>query len=156
MMFRTHLAFGFLIAIALTFLFKPSLPWLFIGLVTVTAALPDIDHPKSTYGRRLKFISIPISIIFKHRGFFHSIFPPLFLFFGFSYFNLSYIGIAILVGYLAHLIGDAMTKEGINFLHPFSTFHIRGPMRTGAILEAFLFYIILSLDLIYALKLAGI
>ena len=156
MIFKTHLALGFLIGILFITIFPQKLPILFIFLVTIFSALPDIDHPNSKYGRKLKIISWPIHLIFKHRGFFHSVFPPIILFFVLSYFNLRYLGLAVLVGYTAHLIGDAVTKEGINFLHPFSIFHIRGPIRTGAIMETLVFYILIVFDLIYSLKLLGL
>src|SRR3989344_7775312 len=141
MIFRTHLALGFLIALFVVILFKPNMPIIFLTLTTLFSALPDIDHPKSNYGRMFPVISWPISLIFKHRGFFHSIFPPTIGFLILNYYNFTFIAWAILIGYLAHLIGDAITIEGINFLHPFSTFHIKGPLRTGAILETLLFYI---------------
>ena len=156
MMFRTHLAFGFLVALTFVYLFSPPLPWLFIAIVTFASGLPDIDHPKSTYGRKFPIISKSISFIFKHRGFFHSIFPPLFLFFAFSFFNLTYVGLAILIGYIAHLVGDALTKGGINFLSPLTTFELRGPMKTGAIMETLLFYIIIVINIVYSLKYLGI
>ncbi|VEB43121.1 Inner membrane protein ydjM [Chromobacterium violaceum] len=35
--------------------------------------LPDIDHPKSWLGRRIPFLSRPISYLFGHRGITHSL-----------------------------------------------------------------------------------
>src|SRR3989338_2639180 len=138
MMFKTHLVFGLLIAlISLNFL-EVSYPILFVVLVTLFSSLPDIDHPRSKIGRKIFFISIPISFIFKHRGFFHSIFPPTILFFILYYSNLEYLGLAVAVGYIAHLLGDMITKQGINFLNPITTFRIQGPIRTGGFLESIL------------------
>ncbi len=34
----------------------------------LTCLLPDIDHPKSFLGQRLKRLSIPIAKVFGHRG----------------------------------------------------------------------------------------
>lgn len=152
MMFRTHLAFGFLIGILSLKIIETSHPVIFIALVTIFTSLPDIDHPKSKIGRKLFFISWPISLIFKHRGFFHSIFPPLILFFTFRYLKLEFIAFPLLIGYLSHLIGDSLTKEGINFLHPVSKFTIKGPIRTGGILEAAIFILIVILDVILTIK----
>ncbi|MEK6948073.1 MAG: metal-dependent hydrolase [Nanoarchaeota archaeon] len=143
MMFKTHLAFGFLISLLIVKFFPVPYPLLFIPLVTILSGLPDIDHPKSKYGRKLFFLSIPISLFFKHRGFFHSIFPPLIGFFILGYFDMPFLGLALVVGYCSHLLGDCITKEGINFLHPFSTFRIQGPLRTGHVVESFLFIIIM-------------
>ncbi len=149
MMFKTHLAFGFLIGlISLKFL-NISNPFVFLILITIFSSLPDIDHPKSKIGRKFPFLSWPINLIFKHRGFFHSIFPSFILFFVFHYFNLDIIAFPIALGYIAHLLGDSLTKEGINFLHPFSTFRIQGPIRTGGFLELIMLLFILITNLIY-------
>lgn len=151
-MFKTHLAFGFLIGLLSLKIFNVAYPFLFVFLVTIFSSLPDIDHPKSKIGRKLFFLSIPISFVFKHRGFFHSIFPALILFFVLNYFNMNFLALAVAVGYISHLLGDAVTKEGINFLHPISTFRIQGPMRTGAALEAVVFFVIIAINIIYVAK----
>ena len=44
-----------------------------MGLAVAGPLSPDIDHPKSWVGRRMKLISIPISKLFGHRGITHSI-----------------------------------------------------------------------------------
>ncbi len=154
-MFKTHLALGFLIGLFFINFFSVSYPLFFVLLVTVCSGLPDIDHPNSKYGRKLWFLAIPISWVSKHRGIFHSVYPPLLIFFVLSYFGYGYFGLAILIGYIAHLIGDAVTKQGINFLHPFSTFEIRGPMTTGAFFESIIFFVIIVLDLFYLIRLFG-
>lgn len=152
MMFKTHLAFGFLIGLLSLKILNTNHPILFIILVVLFSSLPDIDHPKSKIGRKLFFISWPINLIFKHRGFFHSIFPPLISFFILSYFNFIFFAFAIATGYLSHIIIDAITKEGINFLHPISKFKIQGPIRTGFLLEKILFIFIIILDIIFTIK----
>ena len=155
-MFRTHLAFGFLLSLLFVNFFSVPYPYLFVPLVTIFSGLPDIDHPRSVYGRKLSFLSVPISWFFKHRGFFHSIFPPLIGFFLLSYFKLYFLGLALVFGYASHLLGDAITKEGINFLHPISTFRIQGPMKTGAILESFVFFFIMVLNAFFIFKMFNV
>lgn len=152
MMFKTHLVFGFLIGLFFIQIFNVSYPIIFVLLVTLFSSLPDIDHPKSKIGRKLFFISWPISLVFKHRGFFHSVFPAIGLFIIFSYFNLSFLGLAIAIGYIAHLLGDAVTKEGINFLHPLATFRIQGPITTGKTLEFFIYLGLIFLDIFFTAK----
>ena len=152
-MFKTHLVLGlFLGLVSLQFLNVPY-KLLFVLLVASFSSLPDIDHPKSKLGRKLFFLSWPISLIFKHRGFFHSIFPPLFLFLFFNYVKLSFLAFAISIGYISHLIGDAITKEGINFLHPFANLRFQGPITTGGILERLIFFLLIFLDISYIFKL---
>ncbi|MCX6774878.1 MAG: hypothetical protein NTY99_02190, partial [DPANN group archaeon] len=47
-------------------------------------------------------------------------------------------------GYGSHLIADAMTPFGIAPLHPLSKFEIKGPVKTGGIVEHILAAIILA------------
>lgn len=151
-MFRTHLALGFFSGLIFLKFFDLGHPITFVFLVTLFSSLPDIDHPKSRIGRKLFFISFPIKFIFKHRGFFHSLFPPAILFFIFSYLNFQLIALALFIGYIAHLVGDAVTKEGINFLHPLTTFRIQGPVRTGGRFETVIFVLLMILNIVYVLK----
>lgn len=155
-MFKTHLALGFLIGLFIIEFFNVPYKLLFLFLVTIFSGLPDIDHPKSTYGRKFRFLSFPISLISKHRGIFHSIFPPLIAFLLLKHYNYTFLGLAIVIGYITHLIGDSFTKQGINFLHPISTFEIRGPLTTGALVESLLFFVIIALDVFYSLKFIGL
>lgn len=152
MMFKTHLAFGFLIGLLSLSFIHVSYPIIFVLLVTIFSSLPDIDHPKSKIGRKFFFLSYPINLIFNHRGFFHSIFPPVILFIILNHFNLNLLAFSVAIGYIGHLMGDAITKEGINFLHPLSRFKIQGPLTTGATLEALLFILIIIADIAYGLK----
>jgi len=55
------------------------------------------------------------------------------------YFNYSRFSLPIIVGYISHLIGDAITKEGIMPFYPFSGFRIKGFIRTGGLIEQILF-----------------
>src|SRR3989344_6776037 len=111
MMFKTHLAFGLLISLLIVNTINVSYPIIFVILVTLFSSLPDIDHPKSKIGRKLFFISWPISIFFKHRGFFHSIFPPAILFIVLSVIGQHFFALTIALGYISHLLGDAITRE---------------------------------------------
>ena len=48
--------------------------WHIVPSAILTCLLPDIDHPKSFLGQRLKWISKPVARAFGHRGFTHSLF----------------------------------------------------------------------------------
>lgn len=96
---------------------------------TITAGLagllPDLDHPDSVIGRKARFISIPLSSLFGHRGITHSLFAvgamlamliyvtdmPLFS-------KAATLITPVCVGYLSHLLGDFMTVGGIPALYP--------------------------------------
>ncbi|MBS3168782.1 metal-dependent hydrolase [Candidatus Woesearchaeota archaeon] len=148
-MFRTHLAFGFLIGLLTLNLLDIKYQIIFVLLVMTFSSLPDIDHPKSKLGRILIPISIIINLIFKHRKFFHSLFIPLILFILFKYLNLEIIAFPIAIGYISHLMGDSITKEGIAPLYPLFKFRIRGPIKTGKFLENILLTIIMVINLVY-------
>ena len=139
MLARTHLVFALLTGL-LTFKYFNLNPFLFIVIVSLTSFLPDIDHPKSKIGRKIKVLSYPINFIFGHRGFFHSIFVALGLSFAILYIFGNYY-IPFLIGFVSHLLGDALTVQGINFIHPFKEFRIKGFITTGGLLEDILFFV---------------
>ncbi len=133
MLFRSHIAFSFLVGLIFINILNPSNQILFIILVLFGSALPDIDQPKSKIGKKFKIIAF----LFKHRGIFHSVFMALIISFGFYLFT-GYFS-AFLLGYLSHLIADALTVTGIAFLYPFSNKRVRGFIKTGSIMENLVF-----------------
>jgi len=150
MMYYTHLAFGFLIALLSIELFDIQNKLIFILIGVFFSIFPDIDERKSKIGRKYKFTSAIINFIFGHRGFFHSIYIPLILYLIFYYIN-NEIGIAILAGYFSHLFMDAMTKNGIRPLYPFVNKRINGPIKTNSLLEKVLFLMLILLILYFLL-----
>lgn len=151
MMFYTHLAFGLLCSLfSLKYLPEISNKYIFILLVCLVSIIPDIDEAGSKLGKKLWFIAK----LFSHRGIFHSIYIPILLFLIFNYiFHSSLIGFAILIGYFSHLILDALTVSGVNFLNPILTFRVSGFIKTGSIFEILLFVVLLGLDVFYLFKL---
>ncbi|MFB6434688.1 MAG: metal-dependent hydrolase [Candidatus Malihini olakiniferum] len=99
--------------------------WHIIPGAMLAALLPDIDHPKSVLGQRLKWISAPISRVFGHRGFTHSLLCVAII--CFIRFQLpadwpmptddAYH--AMLIGYLSHLMADMLTSAGVPLLWPY-------------------------------------
>lgn len=98
--------------------------WHIIPAALLTCLLPDIDHPQSVLGQRLRWLSAPIARAFGHRGFTHSLLavvggilllqcrlpeswgvPPDVLH-------------AMVIGYLSHLLADALTPAGVPLLWP--------------------------------------
>ncbi len=148
MLAKTHALFSLFLGIIFLVYFDISYPIVFILLMVLASYLPDIDSPKSKLGKKLFFISYPIKFIFGHRKLFHSIFLPLILFGVFYYFDLNFIGLGIFFGYLSHLIGDALSKEGIMFLYPLSKFRVKGFFRVGGKIEAVLMSLLFTVDLI--------
>lgn len=116
--------------------------WQTIPAALASALLPDLDHPKSVLGQRLPWISKPLSRLFGHRGFTHSLLAVVAAVWGL---NQSLppgtlpVGVkdALIVGYLSHLLGDWLTPAGIPLFWPIKRrFRLPGwPLRSGGALE---------------------
>ncbi len=97
----------------------PPLDPLGLGLAVLGSLAPDIDHPKSTLGSRLKPISVPISLVFGHRGITHSLFAVAGCAWLFSESGVhAAYSAPFLVGYLTHLAGDLLSPAGLPLLYP--------------------------------------
>ncbi|PMH43256.1 hypothetical protein BCU68_04510 [Vibrio sp. 10N.286.49.B3] len=95
-------------------------------IAMVGTLLPDLDCRTSTLGRIFPFISVPIQKMFGHRGAVHSLFAAAGVFYLASQFNFNF-ACSLTFGFVMHLIGDACTKSGVNFLWPI-TIKFRVPL----------------------------
>lgn len=148
MMFYTHLAFGFLAGLmGLRFLADIGDVFVFFTIVLVSSVLPDIDYKKSKVGRKTR-LGWLVQWVFGHRGFFHSVFPALFLS-GFLYLiGEVLIGMAVLIGYGAHLFSDGISKNGVYLFYPFTRLKLKGFVRTGKAGE----YLVLGLVIYFSIR----
>jgi len=110
----------------------------------ISALLPDIDKFNSKMGRAAPLLSIPISIIFGHRGLLHSLLAA-----GLIYLLtlklLPTYSLYCLAGYLSHLLLDCLTPSGVPLLWPVP-FRFRIPViKTGSMFETALFFCIIIL-----------
>lgn len=125
----------------------------FYGLMALGALLPDIDHPASLLGRRVKFISH----FLHHRTLTHSLFGvgialvSCLLAGGLCWIGLSLAGVLVTagnvrefvillcvltLGCLLHQVEDSCTVAGVSWLWPFSRARYGGRwFRTGSIQE---------------------
>lgn len=133
MLVRTHILFALLCAVVYLKWFPRPNTLIFVMIVLAATLLPDLDEKQSTLGRRLKPVSWTLQFFLGHRGIWHSLWIPLILYLILLVYMKNY-AMAVVVGYVAHLIADSLTKEGINFLYPLQ-FHVRGFIRTGSVLE---------------------
>lgn len=81
------------------------------------ALLPDIDLPVSTIGRRLRLVSIPFGLIFRHRGFTHSLAALALVTLVAMHYGGLY-GVALALGYATHLLADMLTRSGVQLFWP--------------------------------------
>lgn len=134
---RTHDAIAFASLITIASLNPPESLSIATASASVVAnifgsTLPDIDQATNKIWKFLPFgdhLSKVLSKIFMgHRTFTHSIVGVIFFSALFQYLfplilNPNYINgvlvyLAFMIGYLSHLVGDAVTKEGLPLLFP--------------------------------------
>jgi len=144
MRFRTHLAFSFLISLLIINSFNIQNKTIFIIILLVASALPDIDSYKSKIGKKIKPISFLINLFFRHRGIFHSLSLLILISALIALINHE-IAAAFFIGYLSHLVLDSLTPEGVMFFYPFSRKRTKGFIRTGSLFENILLILLLAL-----------
>ncbi|KAA5969445.1 MULTISPECIES: metal-dependent hydrolase [Pantoea] len=98
--------------------------WHLVPSALLTCLLPDIDHPKSLLGQRLRWLSQPIARAFGHRGFTHSL---LAVAAGLWLFQINLpksspippdVLQGLTLGYLSHIVADMLTPAGVPLLWP--------------------------------------
>ncbi|QIR16313.1 metal-dependent hydrolase [Shewanella aestuarii] len=144
MLFRNHLVVTAAVTVSTIGYIDIALPlWLVVVSIVFGSLLPDVDHPSSTIGKRVLFISIPLSAIFGHRQITHSIWPILCVAWlvNFNNSTSSAIVLCLSIGYLSHLLGDFFTDSGIPFFWPLS-FRFKSPLpvATGGPFEYLIAY----------------
>ena len=135
MLFQTHILLGVVLFLLSRPLLQEGNEIVFFLLVLLGSILPDIDSRNSKINRWSGAIGIIVVFFAKHRSLFHSLVFHISLFFVVQYFFDWYYATALLLGYLAHLIGDGITPAGVMVLYPFSSFKIRGPVKVGGFME---------------------
>ena len=152
MLFRTHLAFSFLIGLYIIDFLKIKNQILFIIILLFFSIFPDIDESSSKVSKKLKPFSYLTNIL-GHRNILHTIYFPLAISLILLLFNLKEISIAVLIGYLLHLLLDAATKKGIALFYPLNKKRIKGYIKTGSFIENIIFILLV---IIVVLKLLSI
>ena len=146
MMYRTHAALSVLIGLIFIKLFPFNSivdTTIFLCLVIIIGTVPDLDHEKSKLSQKFKTISQILRLVFSHRGFMHSIFPAIIFYVIFEYFGYHIIALGFVIGYLSHLLGDALTTEGINFLNPILHLKLEGFIHSGTFVETIILIILI-------------
>jgi len=115
----------------------PPLNPLALVCATAGALMPDIDHPASWVGRRLRVISRPLAAMIGHRGVSHSLVAVLACLVALRWEGLSRAVIdPLVVGYLSHLGADLLTTGGLRLTWPSTKRQAIGLCRTGSMAEA--------------------
>lgn len=147
MMFRNHLVVTTAVAIVSVKYIEFAMPlWAVIGCIYFGSLFPDLDHPSSTIGRRMRFISIPLGGIFGHRQITHSIWPFVGVVLLFDMQGPGGILVfAFMIGYFSHLLGDILSDSGIPLLWPMQARVGVKMCSTGSVIEYIVAYGLLGL-----------
>ncbi len=92
-----------------------------LGLALLGSLLPDIDHPKSWLGRRVRPMSSVIAAALGHRGVTHSALAVAACAWGLHRGAPRWIVDPLTVGYLSHLAADLLTPRGLRLAWPLRT-----------------------------------
>lgn len=146
MLFLTHLLLG-IISFLLIKGYLVGNQIIILLLILLGSILPDIDEENSRINKWGGILGKIIAFFSKHRGMFHSLLFAVGLSAILGYFWAWNYGLALFIGYLSHLIGDALTPMGVQVFYPFLKFRIKGPIKTGGLMEV-LVVIILVLGIL--------
>lgn len=145
---KTHAAAGAFIGALTGKALGEPLAGLAVG--ALAAMLPDVDHPGSWAGRRLRPVSVLLEAVAGHRTVAHTVWFCL----GVSALLAllagalgayapalplplpwwpapGVAGLYAFAGSLSHLALDCLTKSGVEPLAPLLPFRLRGPLETG-------------------------
>lgn len=106
-----------------------------LGLAALGSLLPDIDHPQSWAGKRLALVSIPLAALIGHRGVTHSLIAVAGFVALLAGLGVNHLAAPLAVGYLAHLLADALTVSGVPLLWPSRRPYGLRLIRTGSLAE---------------------
>ncbi|SDH02573.1 inner membrane protein [Alteribacillus persepolensis] len=125
----------------------------FIASGVIGGLLPDICHPFSWIGRRLRLLSRIIHSIFGHRTVTHSFLFIAVLFLSLGMIEQSWgtpIQYGITIGAASHLLLDMLTPRGVALFYPI-TVNIKAPLtaKTGSIMGEGVINLLMILWIVY-------
>lgn len=106
-----------------------------LGMAALGALLPDIDHPHSWAGRKMKPISVPLALVVGHRGITHSLLAVLAGLGTLMMMGMNAWAAPLVIGYLSHLAADGLTPSGVPLLWPMKQRFTLNLCRTGSFIE---------------------
>ncbi len=107
-----------------------------LSLTLAGSLLPDIDHPKSWLGRRMRPLSTGISRLLGHRGVTHSALAVVALMLVLQYAGYRRLAVwGVVIGYLSHLGADLLTPAGLRLGWPLRWIWSLPICRTGSPME---------------------
>ena len=146
MLAGSHVALGAAAWIAAApHLGRPPLDPEALALAVFGGLLPDIDHPKSWVGRRLRPVSDLVARIFGHRGITHSLVAVIGCWWLLRHQAVpQHLAAPVVVGYFSHLFGDLLTPGGLRLAWPFKGTWALPVCRTGSPFEPLVVALLIS------------
>lgn len=106
-----------------------------LAAAALGSLLPDIDHPQSWAGRKMRVISVPLSLVIGHRGLTHSALAIVACAGLLAAMGIGWLAAPVVVGYLSHLLADSLTPSGVPLLWPNRRRFGLNLCRTGSVAE---------------------
>jgi len=147
MLTRTH----FILSLFILLLIYPQLtnPIIFSIFFLIAAFFPDIDSRNSRIGKNI-FLR-PLQWVISHRGIFHSVFVLSISSAVIFIFN-NKAAIGFFLGYLFHLILDAITIQGIKPFYPLTKLKVSFILKSGSIIEETIFILFFIIDIFLIIR----
>lgn len=90
---------------------------LLVASAALGSLLPDIDERHSKISRAAGFVRAPAALLFKHRGFTHSMLAA-FAVAVCAWLIHPLFGVGLFFGYALHLVADMLTRSGVPLFWP--------------------------------------
>lgn len=147
MMAGSHVALGAAAwVVAAPRLGLPALSPACLALALAGSLLPDVDHPKSWVGQRLRPLSRVVAGLFGHRGITHSALAVAACVWGLTQGGAPRWAVAPLaVGALSHLAADLLTPAGLRLAWPMRRTWALPLCRSGSAMEPLVVAVLLTL-----------
>lgn len=154
MLAATHVIFGVGLSLLVSQAVAPESALVMTAAGAVGSLLPDIDHPKSTFGRMIWPVSSIIGGIFGHRGITHSFLAVAALLWLFATnHHLPAWAVGLAVGYASHLLADWLTPCGVPLFWPSKKmYRSPRPIPTGGFGESVLSLSLVMVGVLWALR----
>lgn len=124
----------------------PALSPACLALALAGSLLPDIDHPKSWVGKRLRPLSLLAAGLFGHRGITHSALAVAACIWGLLQGGIPrWVVAPLAVGALSHLAADLLTPAGLRLAWPMRRTWALPVCRSGSAMEPLVVALLLTL-----------
>lgn len=122
MKFQTHIVGGVVLGVLCSYSldYPIASTVIYYGGVIAGSLLPDIDHPKSFIGKKIRPVSKSFHKLFGHRTFTHSLFTVIIFLEIIRITQYDPLLIGLTLGIISHILLDLLTPQGVALFYPVS------------------------------------